>query len=555
MQNTLGLPLPPKKRGRGRPANRTINNISDRAIAGSSSEQLGKGEVTIPITVQSTEEQSALELSEATAKQGFCASPVMRLSPSKDAKRGNVIGSGTGIGTIGTIGHRISKCKSSDKMRVLHEINNESNTNGCAGTGFGVGVRTRDETSRSNDISQGMMHTFDLSMNTNNKRKREYKNDFSFSSSPLQDSLHSSGTNIMTSEIGDAPSSPYGTSPLHSDRVKQLPQFTQFQATPRVNDHHDDDHFYKFINSSPVCTPNTPKRRQGSPQHRKQQQEQLEGVIVSSPQYSAFTLRDKENKWQRKLDLNRYRFNYQYKVSVNISDDGEARIFMRVLDNRLSIPQTYGGAIQQGKKKHYYEWPGEWEIDDDDGGDDDDDDDDAVNEGYGGRSTPVNVPSFVNVEGYAQYLALGKGQGVNSTLAPGQVQIRNRYDEYVKERLEFDSKRVEMLKNCMKSDAFMTTNQYFTPYSGFRSGRDLARRIEKNAGGAEVYVGTVNLENTIRSRNVGISAGFDGSGSGDGDEAEIEQITTTPTTTTTTDDKAAMCNDALAALAAAAFTE
>jgi hypothetical protein len=554
MQNTLGLPLPPKKRGRGRPANRTINNMSDTAIAGSSSEQLGKGEVTIPITVQSTEEQSAFELSEATAKQGFCASPVMRLSPSKDAKRGNVTGSGTGIGTIGP---QTSKCKSSDKMRVLHEINNESNTNSGSGTGAGARVRARDETSRSKDISQGMMHTFDLSMNTNNKRKREYKNDFSFSSSPLQDSLHSSGTNIMTSEIGDAPSSPYGTSPLHSDRVKQLPQFTQFQATPRVNDHHDDDHFYKFINSSPVCSPNTPKRRQGSPQHRKQQQEQLESVIVSSPQYSAFTLRDMENKWQRKLDLNRYRFNYQYKVSVNISDDGEARIFMRVLDNRLSIPQTYGGAIKQGKKKHYYEWPGEWEINDDDDDGDDDDDDDAVNEGYGGRSTPVNVPSFVNVEGYVQALAPGKGHGVNSTLASGQVQIRNRYDEYVKERLEFDAKRVEMLKNCMKSDAFMTTNQYFTPYNGFRSGRDLARRIEKNAGGAEMYVGTVNLENTIRSRNVGISAGFDGCGSGDGDEADIENINTlnTNTTTNSTDDKAAMCNDALAALAAAAFAE
>lgn len=60
------------------------------------------GESTMPISVNSVQSQYAHELSEATAKKGFCSTPIMKLSPSKNGK-----------------------AKSKSK---LYEINNNGNT-------------------------------------------------------------------------------------------------------------------------------------------------------------------------------------------------------------------------------------------------------------------------------------------------------------------------------------------------------------------------------------------------------------------------------------------
>lgn len=348
------LETSPLKRRRGRPC---LKKNGGNGIV---------GESTFEISVTSPLERSAFELSEATAKKGFNATPIMRLSPSKEtgkSKPKSILYDINGEGT-GSVKHKSLRKSHNELFFVTQEF----------------GVDKDPEPCKENPPADW--------------RGDDGKSDLG-TSSPLYNS-------IMTSERNLKSSSPLKTSPIPSEHeFKRVLDFSDAAEPPNrrsaksLHSSPYEDQMLKYINSSPFCLPNTPNVRE-----QRLESYDLENLAQQRCQ------RGQNRSKKRKIDS--FRFNYEYKLTLDIDDQGKAKVFARVVE----------------KNEPYY-------------------DPDARN---GAANLREEYGGFVGGLDYTDY----------------QTLIPSRYEQYITECKRFNREREALIRNCMKSDVYMT-KQYYSP--------------------------------------------------------------------------------------------
>ena len=423
---SLDSAFTPTKKRRGRPAlkkNQPISNI---------------GESTIQLKLNSTEESNASEQSEAIAKKGFQSTPMMKLSPTKDLKN-----------------------RKDEPKGVLCELNTNYKS---------PSIRKKNKSNEIMFISE---------------------NQSVLSSSPM--------SNIMASDNHILQSSPLNTSPLVRDKVFNYGNINNvmLQSSPvdhivHSNDHYDEQ-FIKFINSSPVCISNTPKRNDilniSSPRSVKRNkiQNKLEheltnnnGIDKDENINTSTSLKHRQKLDGKSVDLNNHRFNYRYKLTVNIDDYGEAKIFSRLLENKfISIDQLnqlyyeYSTRIAQGK------------IED----------------------SKIQTP-ILNQQ--IKTTSLSKIQHTRGEEEEKlRLNIPNRYEEFINERRHLDNNKTNFLAKCMKNDAFMTNNSIYLPCREDQYNNSIRKSANLNHHNNDNIQGLKSIESSPLKRTF-ISAGIEG---------------------------------------------
>jgi hypothetical protein len=383
---------PIKKRRVGRPSLKKNSDLSTII-----------GERKMPISVTSTKEMNAYELSEATAKKGFVSTPVMKLSPSKRRKSKSVL----------------------QNININDSSNNKSWKKTHEELFFITQEHNKNDLNESNNTKKSIN-----SINSINK-----KQSFSsvLSSSPMSNS-------IMTSEPNYQPSSPFKTSPIPSDNFKDNELIynnnnnnkheeitnnriiNELQSSPynkkdtgNNNNNQYNESFNKFINSSPVYIPNTATKIKVNSENKMNLKE---NVFINEHTYNNNNFNKMEQKRRGNFNLLTYKFNYQYKLTLDINDNGKAKIFARVIEKALHQPyepyylyNTYNPYNSYSQFDELYN------------------DDDGNNNNYEEEINYENI-------------------------------IPSRYEKYIEECKKYNQQQQEVLRNCMKNDVFLT-NQYY----------------------------------------------------------------------------------------------
>lgn len=452
------------------------------------------GESTMPIALNTLNQQSAHELSEATVKQGFCSTPVMRLSPSKDSRLG---GGGGGSGKTA------SKTKS-----VLYEINNS------AGMAGGGGKTPRKA------YSEPFFVNSTVAVATPQKASKTSTTDPSTlsSSSPLS-------SNLLTSDPVHQSSSPLQTSPLpseygfgksnfsgkshltsnpHSGNVKtasgpEEKATFSVQSSPFYNSSskHYEDQIFKYINSSPISTAHTPRRR-GFDQNMSldsvmRLQRSTHGRVGKySAQATPQSSPQRPHRQQQQQQQYRYRLSYRYKLTLDIDDYGKAKIYARVLENNLFSPPA---------SRHQYD----------------------------PYQRPVSSCGALEECATNPYSGLASDSDSDSDMDNFEP---SRYEQYLNEQRRYNEQRQQIIRNSMKSDPYMT--DYYTPIEYISAGNSPVQRarssrpqtshgrhlLHSQPGGFEDYINqeyervkTVNMTYVVSSNThaaaKGLSAGID----------------------------------------------
>ena len=416
----------PMKKRRGRPSLK--KNLSGGKI----------GESTMPIALNSLNQQSAHELSEATVKQGFCSTPVMRLSPSKDSRLG------------GGGGKTATKTKSKS---VLYEINNSA---GMVSGGSKKPRKTYSEPCFVNSTVGGKSDAAAMATATPQKASKTSTMNPSTlsSSSPLS-------SNLLTSDPIHQSSSPLQTSPLPSEYgfnkniangknhtmsnhhngntlaseinlknagLEEKPAFS-VQSSPFYNSasKNYDDQIFKYINSSPISTAHTPRRR-GFDQNLSldsvmRLQRSTNGRVGK---YSALTtpMASPQRPYRQQQQLQhqqyKYRLSYRYKLTLDIDDYGKAKIYARVIENNVFSPPG---------SRHY---------------------------------DPYQRPlEECATSPYGRMLADDGGVSASASDSDMDNFEPSRYEQYLNEQRRYNEQRQQIIRNSMKSDPYMT--EYYTP--------------------------------------------------------------------------------------------
>lgn len=277
----------------------------------------------------------------------------------------------------------------------------------------------------------------------------------SFDSSQNSNFISSSPmTNIMSSEVNYRDSSSLQTSPLPlntEDKMKNVQNM--LQSSPWTG---YEDQFNKYINSSPVLITRTPKK--------------TERVNKSK--------RTSSTKVSRRIDLSRYRFNYQYRITLDINDYGLAQLYARVLEfnTKPLIDTTEGRSSFMTRRLASFETP--------------------MIEIHGDTGIKTELKNNEELD-----------DCINFAFEQGIYQegiVPSRFEQYIENCKRNNQEREAMIQNCMKNDVFFTAP---TRYSQSLMNSPKHERTDKAFfNQAEHFTKTVNI-NHIIPENKGISAG------------------------------------------------
>lgn len=450
------LPMEKKKRGRGRPPTKKNTELS--AII---------GESTLPILINSPTKQAGHRLSEETARKGFVSTPVMKLSPSK-AKTG----------------------PHSNNKSILQNITNNT-AKSLLSSPNNLLKKTQNEIFSITQCDNNNINSVKKIGNNNNSYGKRFIADI-ISSSPV-----SSVGGVMTSEPNYEPSSPYNTSPLPSDNytcireeeagnkrdevdgekdeVQDRVQESQFMQGRKfmmnnIQSSPYDEQFIKYINSSPVQalqrTPNPNSNSNSNPDPNKNNILKHRSETPKHRKIHKLNKYHSSNKLE-KINLLNYRFNYQYKLTLNVNDYGKAKIFARVIEREFPEYEDYNFDNNQG-----------------------------------GNNSNIYYNNNYDYEcGYA-----GANDGEDyETLPP-------RYEQYIE---KMHQQRQEMVQNCMKNDVFFT-NQYYPYVNGGAHNALSMSPVRNRMSGSNSNsnwpepVRTVNIHHIISNHPAhrGLSAGI-----------------------------------------------
>lgn len=418
---------PTMKRRRGRPS----SNKKPSSVLGESFFSIKK--TNTQDDRQEPDENETAKVSEAALRKGFNSTPVMKLSPMKNVKK--------------------------NKSVLLDLSNNKTHNNSTTIT---MKVQTESPVNKDNS-SNRIFETPDRK----NKSFDTCQNSNFLSSSPM--------TNIMSSEINNRDSSPLQTSPLPSATANNV-KFVQntLQSSPWTG---YEDQFNKYINSSPICVSNTPKRTDRTDRtdriDRSYRTDRVErGERISKVQKTTNV------KVVDRIDLSRYRFNYQYKITLDINEQGVAQLYARVLELNNMVPHY--GSENKG-----------W----------------LMNRRLAGFEIPMN-----DTRGENSYRAEFSNNNelddcINFAFEQGIYQegiVPSRFEQYIENCKRYNQEREEMIQNCMKNDVFFTAPMRY-PQSIFNSPKQ-ERTVRNFHSPLDYHTKTVNI-NHIISNNKGISAG------------------------------------------------
>lgn len=432
----------PMKKRRGRPSLK--KNLPGGVI----------GESTIPMALNSSHQQSAHELSEATAKQGFCSTPVMRLSPSKDNRLGQK-----------------SATKTKSKA-VLYEINNANgsgsrNISVSNGGSTGKGQRkvynevmlVSSTFPRSRGTEPVMMATKPTGVAATPQKTPKLNGGANSGNPSTLSSSSPLSSNILTSDPIHQSSSPLQTSPLPSEYsfhnhhihiknstnaesnaneknstcLEEKPIYS-VQSSPFYNttSRNYDDQIFKYINSSPISTANTPKRRgfdhnmslDSVMRMQRGTGRVSKNIPPRSPALATPTSSSVHSRPYRQQPY-RYRLSYRYKLTLDIDDYGKAKIYARVIENNMYTPsgvRYYDSSLYEGGAVF-----------------DDNEPED--------RRPPRRPPRRIS---QADADADSDSDSDMENYEP------SRYEQYLSEQREYNEQRQQVIRNSMKSDPYMT---------------------------------------------------------------------------------------------------
>lgn len=473
------LAASPMKRRRGRPA---LKKKSSGNVI---------GESTIPIEVASTHHQSAHELSQAAEKQGFCSTPVMRLSPSKDLSKSSKSKANSQL---------ISNFKSKSILSDFNSTNiNHQTTNKklyselCFVNSKSGSTNTKSK----NLLSQELSPKRTLKFNTNPSTLSSssplssniMSNDAINNSSPLQTSPIPSESNININTSNHNKTLKRETKPTFS--LQSSPLYIHHQNTSRSDTL--DDQLFKYINSSPIHINNSPKSLRN-----RENEYNLDNLMKLQRNNNYMKIKkhnfpptptSKTSSYAKNFTN---RLNYKYKLTLDIDDYGKAKIYARVIENNI-YPMFQSRFYDKDKFLH--------------GNIEDDYETDLI---------------FSKDEEYKR--KCDRDTDIDAY-------IPSRYEQYIDEQIKSNEQRQRLIKSSMKSDPYMTDyytpNEYtisatnsplqmrtLTPASYYRPGTN-NNNILYSQPEFEEYINqeyekvkTVNLNN-IMNNNKGLSAGID----------------------------------------------